>query len=330
VAEGLTSPLLLTSPPGDDRRFIVEQKGTIRILDANGSLRGEPFLNIRHKLIDLKHDFDERGLLSVAFHPEFAENGRFYVYYSGHIPDDAGLDRYLWYSHTNYVAEYTVSSEDPNIADRNSERILLHVDWPQFNHNGGWLDFGPDGYLYVSLGDGGYADDYGIGHNKEIGNGQDLTTLLGKIIRIDVDAGEGDQYYGIPEDNPFVDDPEARPEIYAYGLRNPWRCSFDQGDDRLFCADVGQNSFEEVNIIEAGGNYGWRVKEGTHCFDPATPNDPPETCPDTGPLFDDPLIERGQLLEDVRHGPAAGVAGDAPFERGDGGGVGRFAELFFQ
>jgi glucose/arabinose dehydrogenase len=290
AAEGLTAPLMLTSAPDDTgRRFIVEQIGTIRILEADGTLRGEPFLNIRHKLIDLKHDFDERGLLSMAFHPDFAENGRFYVYYSGHIPDDAGLDRYLWYSHTNYVAEYTVSEDDPNVADRNTARVLLSIDWPQFNHNGGWLGFGQDGYLYISAGDGGYADDYGIGHNKEIGNGQDLTTLLGKILRIDVDAGEGDQYYGIPADNPFVGDMNVEPEIYAYGLRNPWRCSFDQDDGRLFCADVGQNAFEEVNIIEAGGNFGWRVKEGTHCFDWMAPNQHPDDCDDTGMI--DPIVE---------------------------------------
>lgn len=290
AAEGLNAPLVLRSAPDDSgRRFIVEQVGTVRILEADGTLRDEPFINIRHRIVPLKHDFDERGLLGLAFHPDFAENGRFYLYYSGHIPGDAGLDRYLWYSHTNYVAEYRVSADDPNVADRNSERVLFGIDWPQFNHNGGWIDFGTDGYLYVSTGDGGYADDWGIGHNKEIGNGQDLMSMQGKILRIDVDGGMDGEAYGIPADNPFVDDHNALDEIYAYGLRNPWRCSFDQGDGRLFCADVGQNSFEEINIIEAGGNYGWRVKEGTHCFDYMAPNRHPDSCDDDGMI--DPIIE---------------------------------------
>ncbi len=151
VASGLTHPLMLVSPPdGSKRRFIVEQVGLIRILMPDGKLLDEPFLNIRHKLVDLKADFDERGLLSLAFHPDFKNNGKFYIAYSGPVRGDAGLAEYLWYSHTNYVAEYRVSADNPNRADALSERIITRIDWPQFNHNGHWIGFGPDGYLYIS------------------------------------------------------------------------------------------------------------------------------------------------------------------------------------
>ncbi|MBF0332627.1 MAG: PQQ-dependent sugar dehydrogenase [Alphaproteobacteria bacterium] len=287
VAEGLTAPLMIVSPPGDRRRFVVEQIGTIRILGEDGKPADEPFLNIRHRLIDLKPDFDERGLLSLAFHPNFRENGRFYVAYSGRLRGDAGMDAYLWYSHTNYVAEYTVSKDDPNIADPTSERIVHALEWPQFNHNGHWIGFGPDGMLYISTGDGGYANDWGIGHTPATGNGQDMTNAHGKILRVDVDAGRP---YGIPADNPFVNDPEALPEIWASGFRNPWRCSFDMGGDRaLICADVGQNSFEEVDVVERGRNYGWRIKEGRHCFDYLNPNTHPANCDQAGLV--DPVIE---------------------------------------
>ncbi len=290
VAEGLTHPLLLVSPPdGTKRRFIIEQIGVIRILTADGKLLDEPFLNIRHRIHPnpLLPDFDERGLLGLAFHPDFRNNGRFFVAYSGRLPGDATLDRVVWYSHTNYVAEYRVSRDNPNRADVTSERIVLAIDWPQFNHNGHWIGFGPDGYLYISTGDGGYANDWGIGHNVTKGNGQDLTTLLGKILRIDVDKGTP---YAIPPDNPFVGQREARPEIWAYGFRNPWRCSFDMGGGReLFCADVCQNSYEEVNIVTRGGNYGWRVKEGRHCFDYVNPNQHPASCEDQG--MTDPILE---------------------------------------
>jgi glucose/arabinose dehydrogenase len=290
VAEGLTHPLLLISPPdGTKRRFIIEQIGVIRILMPDGKLLDEPFLNIRNKIhpSPLLPDFDERGLLGLAFHPDYKNNGKFYVAYSGRLPGDAGLDRVVWWSHTNYVAEYRVSKDNPNRADHASERILTAIDWPQFNHNGHWIGFGPDGYLYISTGDGGYANDWGIGHHVTKGNGQDLESLHGKILRIDVDKGAP---YAIPPDNPFVGRRDARPEIYAYGFRNPWRCSFDMGGTRqLFCADVGQNSYEEVNIVIKGGNYGWRVKEGRHCFDYVNPNQHPPACSDQGMI--DPIIE---------------------------------------
>jgi glucose/arabinose dehydrogenase len=259
VADGLTAPLIMVSPnDGTKRRFIVEQIGQIRILNADGKLADEPFLNIRHRIVKLLADFDERGLLALAFHPDFKNNGKFYVSYSGYIPN-AGLEKMVWWSHTNFVAEFRVSKDNPNKADPLSERIITAIDWPQFNHNGHWIGFGPDGMLYISTGDGGYANDWGIGHNVTKGNGQDLDSLNGKILRVDVDKSAP---YAVPPDNPFVGRQDAKPEIWAYGFRNPWRCSFDMGGSKqLICADVGQNSYEEVNVVTKGGNYGWRVKE---------------------------------------------------------------------
>jgi hypothetical protein len=290
VAENLTAPLHLVQPQNDDRRFIIEQPGRIRILTADGDLLDEPFLDIRHKIVTLLPDFDERGLLGIAFHPEFAENGRFYIAYSGSLIWEGDIGKKLWWSHTNYVSEFTVLEDDPNRANIWSERIITAIDWPQFNHNGHWIGFGPDGYLYISTGDGGYANDWGIGHNPEIGNGQDPATLLGKILRVDVDNPTEGRNYGIPEDNPFVDDALFLPEIYAMGLRNPWRCSFDQGgDNRLFCGDVGQNAYETIVIVESGDNHGWRQLEGTHCFDYLNPNMHPEQCPTEGLTM--PIIE---------------------------------------
>ena len=288
AADGLTAPLNLVTPPdGTKRRFITEQIGVIRILMPDGKMPEEPFLNIRHRIPKLHQDFDERGLLGLAFHPDFKNNGRFFVAYSGYLPGDSTLDKVVWYDHTNYVAEYRVSKSDPNKAEPLSERILTKIDWPQFNHNGHWIGFGPDGFLYISTGDGGYANDWGIGHNVTKGNGQDLGSLNGKILRIDVNGAEP---YVVPSDNPFVNRQDAKPEIWAYGFRNPWRCSFDMGGGReLYCADVGQNSFEEVDVVAKGGNHGWRVKEGKHCFDYVNPNTHLPSCESTGMV--DPILE---------------------------------------
>jgi glucose/arabinose dehydrogenase len=290
-AEGLTAPLAMVQPPGDDRFFVIEQHGTVRVIE-DGQLRDEPFLNIRHRVSNQISDFDERGLLGLAFHPDFANNGLFYIAYSTRLMGgDTDLAKKLWWSHTNLVVERRVHPDDPDIADPLYERIITAIDWPQFNHNGHWIGFGPDGYLYIATGDGGYANDWGIGHNPAIGNGQDLTNILGKILRIDVNVEPGSaEPYAIPADNPFANNQEALPEIYAYGLRNPWRCSFDMGgDNELFCADVQQNSFEEVNIIEAGGNFGWRVMEASHCFDYLAPDDHPATCDNEGMIM--PILE---------------------------------------
>ena len=287
VAEGLTHPLTMVSPPGDDRRFIVEQLGTIRILTADGKLLDEPFLNIREKLVPLLQDFDEEGLLGVAFPPDFKKNGKFYISYTAPVRGIATLDKQLWYAHTNTVSEYRVAKDNPNKANRLIERKVTEIEWPQFNHNGHWIGFGPDGYLYISTGDGGYANDWGIGHNPATGNGQDTSVLLGKMLRIDVNGADP---YAVPKDNPFVGRSDFQPEIWAYGFRNPWRCSFDMGGSHeLFCADVGQNSFEEVDIVSRGNNYGWRVKEGKHCFDYLNPNKHLPSCNDSA--LTDPIFE---------------------------------------
>ncbi|MBT6278079.1 MAG: hypothetical protein HOI95_28590 [Chromatiales bacterium] len=288
VAEGLNAPMLLLSPPdGTGRRFIVEQTGLIKILEKDGTLLDEPFLNIRSKLVSQLSDFDEQGLLGMAFHPKYKSNGLFYIAYSGKLRGDADLGKQLWYAHTNFVVEMRVSKDDADAADHDYARTISKIDWPQFNHNGHWIGFGPDGYLYISTGDGGYANDWGIGHNVTKGNGQDLGAQHGKILRVDVDGGHP---YTVPEDNPFTGKGDVLPEIWAYGFRNPWRCAFDMGgDNELFCGDVGQNAFEEIDIVRKGGNYGWRVKEGTHCFDYVNPNDHPVDCDDAGMI--DPILE---------------------------------------
>ncbi len=302
VAEGLTSPVTLVEPPDDSGRlFIVDQVGLIYVVTEDGRLLDEPFLDLRDLIVNLNEGYDERGLLGLAFHPNYGQNGRFFVYYSA--PNQPGTPDN--YNHTGVISEFHVSANNSNKADPASEQILLQIPEPQSNHNGGTLAFGPDdGYLYISLGDGGAADDQGLGHvndwyedNTESGNGQDITqNLLGSILRIDVDSGDP---YGIPPSNPFVSKPGLN-EIWAYGFRNPYRFSFDMGGNHsLFVGDAGQDLWEEVSIVTKGGNYGWNVKEGTHCFDAETPTDVPADCPDTvgeghpaarAPLID-PIIE---------------------------------------
>lgn len=253
IASGFTSPVGMASPQdGTNRLFIIEQGGKIKIV-KNGKVLPEPFLNISSKLDALNIAYSEKGLLGMAFHPQYKTNGRFFVYYSAPIKA-SGFD------HKSIVAEYKVSS-NPDRADAASETIIMEIAQPESNHNGGCMAFGKDGLLYIGLGDGGGAGD----KHGDIGHGQNLNTLLGSILRIDVD---GKKPYAIPPDNPFINQANARPEIYAYGLRNPWRFSFDRATGQLFCSDVGQNKYEETNIIEKGRNYGWRIMEGNHCFDP--------------------------------------------------------------
>lgn len=285
VASGLQHPLLLISPPGDDRRFIIEQIGTIKILHPDGNVT--PFLDIKELILPLVPEFDERGLLGLAFHPDFKNNGLFYISYSITLLGTQNLGNLLFFDHKNVIVERRVSKADPDKADAGYSRTISTIDWPQFNHNGHWIGFGPDGMLYASMGDGGYANDYGLGHNPVSGNGQDLGSKLGKILRIDVNAAEG---YGIPKDNPFVGNDDALDEIWAYGFRNPWRCLFDMGgDNALICGDLGQNDFEEIDVVKKGGNYGWRVKEGRHCFDYQNTSEHPASCDDKGMI--DPVIE---------------------------------------
>jgi glucose/arabinose dehydrogenase len=303
VAQGLTSPVCLVSPPdGSTRRFVVDQVGKIFIIDAGGVLLPTPFLDVSARMVALSATGDERGLLSMAFHPSYAANGRFFVFYSA----PPGPTTPAGYSAQSHLSEFSVSPSNPNLADPNSEQILLRVDKPQSNHNGGQLAFGPDGFLYAGTGDGGGASDVGAGHTPGLGNAQDKSQLLGKILRIDVDHGAP---YTIPADNPLVSDPNARGEIWAYGLRNPWRFSFDTGGARtLYAGDAGQALFEEVDIITKGGNYGWNRREGLHCYDPNTPLNPPAACATVGAdglPFIDPIIE-------YPHSGAAGaLTGDA-------------------
>lgn len=282
VASGIAAPVGMVFPDdGTDRAFIVSQPGRIFVMARDGAVSETPLLDLRDRVIELTPTYDERGLLGMALHPQFGSNGRFFVFYNADASDEVAAES----DSEVRVSEFALSSADDNIADPASERILLRVGKPQFNHNGGQLAFGADGFLYISIGDGGGANDEGDGHNAQIGNGQDLTTLLGKILRIDVDGGEP---YAIPNDNPFVGDATARPEIFAYGLRNPWRFSFDSETGRLMAGDVGQDEFEEVNIIESGGNYGWRIWEANNCFSPESVD--ATTCPETG-LRGEPLIK---------------------------------------
>ena len=318
VAEGLTAPVAIVPAPGNNGELlIVDQIGVIRAVDANGQMLEEPFLDIRDRVIELDESYDERGLLGLAFHPNYANNGRFFVYYSAPLQEGAPEG----WSSTSRVSSFQAAN---NQADPNSEEILLRVNQPQLNHNAGQIAFGPDGYLYVPLGDGGGANDEDMGHiadwyeKNDGGNGQDLTTnLLGTILRIDVDNRADGQAYAVPEDNPFVGQAGAE-EVWAYGLRNPWRISFDT-DGTLYAADLGQELFEEVNVIEKGGNYGWNVKEATHCFSTQTPEEPPQTCPDSGPDGEpliDPVLEHDHDVGIAIIGGYVYRGSDLPFLRG--------------
>ena len=245
VASGFRRPLYLTAAPGaaDDRLFVVEQDGTI-VTVRDGRRQDPPFLDIRDRVHALAN---EQGLLSMAFDPDFAANGTFYVYYTDFRGDTV-------------VARYRLAPDNPTVADPGSEEIILRVEQPYSNHNGGLVLFGPDGYLYIGLGDGGSGGD-------PQGHGQDPRTLLGTILRVDVRRSST---YVVPPDNPFVGQSDRRPEIWAYGLRNPWRFSFDRLTGDLYIADVGQNAWEEVSFQPAsskgGENYGWKVYEGSALF----------------------------------------------------------------
>jgi len=316
VCDGLTSPVYATGA-GDrsDRLFIVDQVGTIRILDSDyGTCLAEPFLDLSSKIVELNPFFDERGLLGVAFHPRYKHNGRFFVRYSA--PRVGALGEPCFGTtrgcHAEILAEYNVGNGEPNVADAASERVLFSVNEPQFNHDGGTVAFGPDGFLYFALGDGGGAHD-GLADSPPshgpFGNGQNIETVLGSMLRIDVD-GEPDPglEYAIPADNPFAGATPGADEIFAYGLRNPYRFSFDdgtRGDGKLYVADVGQNLFEEVNVVQNGGNYGWGIVEGFHCFDPFDPSSPPASCPGTG-LHGEPLLNP---IAEYNHGDGIAVIG---------------------
>jgi glucose/arabinose dehydrogenase len=261
-ADGFSSPLALKNA-GDERLFVVEQGGVIKIVDLNGTVNTTPFLDIQ----SIVNAGGERGLLGLAFHPEYQTNGRFFVHYSNSSGD-------------TQISEFSVSTSNPDIANPNSEVMLLTVSQPFSNHNGGTIAFGPqDGYLYIGLGDGG-------GGGDTDNNAQNPTLLIGKLLRIDIDTQSGGNNYGIPSDNPFIGDPNTRDEIWATGLRNPFRFTMDPETNSIWIGDVGQNAREEVNrasLTQAGLNYGWRCYEGNAPFNTSG-------CPDeselTFPVFD--------------------------------------------
>ena len=261
-ADGFSSPLALKNA-GDERLFVVEQGGVIKIVDLNGVVNTTPFLDIQ----SIVNAGGERGLLGLAFHPEYQANGRFFVHYSNSSGD-------------TQISEFSVSTSNPDIANPNSEVMLLTVSQPFSNHNGGTIAFGPqDGYLYIGLGDGGGGGDTN-------NNAQNPTLLIGKLLRIDIDTQSGGNNYGIPSDNPFIGDPNTRDEIWATGLRNPFRFTMDPETNSIWIGDVGQNAREEVNrasLSQAGLNYGWRCYEGNAPFNTSG-------CPDeselTFPVFD--------------------------------------------
>jgi glucose/arabinose dehydrogenase len=237
-----SQPLDLQTPVDDSNRlFVVEKRGRIVVFENDfASMTTTNFLNLTNISTT-----SEQGLLGLAFHPNYNSNGYFYVYYT----PTASL---------SVISRFTVSA-DANVADAGSEEVLLEIPQPLTNHNGGQISFGPDGFLYIAIGDGG-------GGGDPDNNSQNRSNLLGKILRIDVDNRENGLNYAIPSSNPFVNDAKVRPEIYAYGLRNPWRMSFDMQNGTLWTGDVGQGEREEINVITSGGNYGWKILEGTSCF----------------------------------------------------------------
>ena len=260
-------PVQVVFEPGDDRRmYVLEQAGRVLVIDPDDRESKEPkvFLDIKPRV---NSRGNEEGLLSLAFHPSFARNGRFFTYYTA-IDGDR--------RRSNVLSAWTVD-QDTGLPKEGSEQRLLSIADPYSNHNGGTVLFGRDGMLYVSTGDGGAAND-------PIQAGQDLGTLLAKVLRIDVDRADGDRPYGIPKDNPFIGTKGAREEVWAYGLRNVWRMSFDRKTGELWGGDVGQNAYEEVDLIVKGGNYGWNPREGLHAFPDGRPGA-------FGSEYIDPVVE---------------------------------------
>jgi Glucose / Sorbosone dehydrogenase len=321
VATGLTAPIFLTvAGEMNSRKFIIDQLGRVLVLQ-NGVIQATPFLDVSSPISQLTPAFpgapqglnpgyDERGLLGLAFHPGFfeAHSPGFRTLYTMYdvpvtqkadFPEPPFPDASVVPNCQQVIVEWKVDHITSSAVNPSSRRELLRFDRPEFNHNGGTLAFGPDGFLYASMGDGGAANDVGPGHNPVTGNAQDLSTILGKIIRIDpldprlTRSREGalsaNGQYRIPRDNPFVGRAGAVGEIYAFGFRNPYRMSFDRKEDRLVVGDVGQNNIEEVDIVRRGGNYGWNIQEGTFLFDPKTGN--VFTNPNPNPELINPVFE---------------------------------------
>lgn len=284
VSDGYTQPLAYASLP-QGGALIIDQPGQVYTLgrDGNRTLA----LDLSERLSEInKGNFDERGCLCIALHPKFANNHRVFITYTAPKSSVAPAD----WNCALRLSEFKTTGKDPVTIDPSSEIVRLEVDKPYHNHNGGRIAFGPDGHLYLSVGDGGNGNDEG--KRPETGNGQNLGVLLGKILRLDIETPAG---HGIPTDNPFVSEAGVLPEIWAYGVRNPWGLTFDRGGKReLFAGDVGQDVFEEVDIIVKGGNYGWRLREGFHGFDPKSTRSAPANAPTKGargePLLD-PILE---------------------------------------
>ena len=307
VAANLVSPITMASPADESNRlFVVDQIGKVWIINKEGNMLPDPFIDVSSKLVALNAGYDERGLLGLAFHPRYKSTGKLYLFYTAPPPEggpttdagNTGLPK-TW-NNTTTISEFTVSS-DPNRADLSTEKIILQEAHPQANHNGGTIEFGPDGYLYISIGDGGNKNDLGPGHVEDWyaanagGNGQDIEhNFMGSILRINVDQPANGKNYSVPSDNPFVAKPGID-EIYAYGFRNPYRFSFDRsGSRRLFVGDAGQKLYEEISVVEIGKNYGWNVKEGSECFDASDEFIELPDCPATdiyGNQLIDPVIE---------------------------------------
>ncbi|MCS3797134.1 glucose/arabinose dehydrogenase [Chitinophagaceae bacterium OAS944] len=296
VAEDFVSPIQLVSSNASQRLYVVDQIGKIWTIDKDGYKNPTPFLDISSKIVSLNPDGDERGLLGLAFHKDFKTNGRFFIYYQ--LPPRAGgpVPGATW-NNLSRVSEFNVIP-DAIRADPNSEKVILEWDDPQGNHNGGSLAFGHDNYLYIAVGDGGGANDVGPGHFDDWytpnagGNAQNLeANFLGKILCIDIDVASP---YGIPPANPFVGKP-GLDEIWAFGFRNPYRMSFDMGESKeLIAGDAGQSLWEEIDVVKKGGNYGWNVREGRHCFNAADNTKELAGCPDVddrGKRLLNPVIE---------------------------------------
>ncbi len=285
LVDGLQVPVAVAFAPDADRRYVADQSGVIYTHESGG-LRDAPFLDLR----DAVEFGGEGGLLGLTLHPNYRDNRRVFVRYSA--PRRSGTPTN--YDHTFVLSEFRATA-DGRRADPESERVVLEMPEPESNHNSGAIGFGPDEYLYVGVGDGGGGGDQGVGHVTDWygavhgGNGQDVSAnLLGSILRIDVDRRADGKAYAVPDDNPLVGKP-GRDEQYAWGFRNPWRFSFD-GED-LYVGDVGQNEYEEVDLVTKGGNYGWNVKEGTHCYE--TNRCPDETPKNVrgGEALVDPIVE---------------------------------------
>jgi glucose/arabinose dehydrogenase len=259
AAEGLTQaprPIVLTGAgDGSNRVFVATQNGTVHILKNDPQANElKTFLDVRDRMLPFNPNENEQGFLGMAFHPHYKENGQFFVFYSAKATPE--------HPRVSIISRFHVSADDPNRADPASEEVLLRIERPYWNHDGGTLAFGPDGYLYIVTGDGGLGNDPHM-------NGQNLHSMLAKVLRIDVDRKDAGLNYAIPKDNPFVNMPMyATPEVWAYGLRNIWRLSFDRQTGTCWAGDVGQDTWEEIDIIRRGGNYGWNHREGQHPFGP--------------------------------------------------------------